>query len=210
MLDIERGKLDDVRPHFWQTDTSIDRKSWCYITDPVYKPVDELVDDLADIVSKNGCLLLNIGPRPDGTIPEEQQKILLDIGKWLDLNGEAIYGTRPWRIYGEGPTRTKSGSFTDKDYVPMTARDVRFTTKGDALYAICLAWPEKEVVIRSLSTLLPLCQGKIADVKLLGCDEKLQWTRGENGLLIKAPSTKPCDYAFTFKIMFAKPEPEKK
>lgn len=210
VLDIERGKLGELRDHFWQTDTAVDRKSWGYIKDPVYKPVDELVDDLVDIVSKNGCLLLNIGPRPDGTIPDEQQNILLEMGKWLAVNGEAIYGSRPWRIYGEGPTQVKGGAFTDKDYVPMTARDVRFTTKGDVLYALTLAWPEKELLIRSLSTLLPLCQKKIADVRMLGSDEKIEWSHGEEGLLLKPPAAKPCEHAFAFKITFVADKPAQK
>ncbi|HSW45347.1 MAG TPA: alpha-L-fucosidase, partial [Phycisphaerae bacterium] len=209
VLDIERGKLDDLRPHFWQTDTAVDRKSWGYINDPQYKPVDELVDDLVDIVSKNGCLLLNIGPRADGTIPEEQQKILLDIGRWLSINGEAIYGTRPWKIYGEGPTRTKAGSFTDKDYVPMTAQDIRFTTRGDVLYAVCLDWPEKQWQIRALSTLLPMCRQKIAEVQLVG-GEKLKWRHGEDGLIVEAPAARPCDHAFALKITFEKPKPDEK
>jgi len=204
VLDIERGKLDDLRPHFWQTDTSVDKKSWGYIQDPEYKTVDELVGDLVDIVSKNGCLLLNIGPRPDGTIPQEQQDILLGIGKWLALNGEAVYGTRVWKLYGEGPTQIKAGYLAEKEYKPFTAQDIRFTTKGDALYAICMDWPSQPVLIRSLSPLLPLCRQKIADVQLIGSTEKLQWSHGEDGLTITPPSAKPCEHAFAFKITFAK------
>ena len=204
VLDIERGKLDDLRPFFWQTDTSVDKKSWGYIQDPKYKTVNELVGDLVDIVSKNGCLLLNIGPRSDGTIPDEQQKILLDIGQWLAVNGEAIYGTRPWKIYGEGPTQIKAGYFAEKEYKPFTAQDIRFTTKGDALYAICMDWPRDPVRVRSLSTLLPLCRQKVADVQLIGSNEKLKWSHGEDGLTINPPARKPCEHAFVFKITFAK------
>lgn len=94
--------------------------------------------DLIDIVSKNGALLLNIGPRPDGTIPEEQVRILLEIGRWLETNGEAIYGTRPWNIYGEGPTKVAGGSFKDTARQAFTRQDIRFTTKGNVLYAIAL------------------------------------------------------------------------
>ncbi|MDH4273293.1 MAG: alpha-L-fucosidase, partial [Candidatus Aminicenantes bacterium] len=97
VLDLERGQLADIRPLYWQTDTSISKNSWGYVQPQDYKTADSIIDDLIDIVSKNGCLLLNIGPRPDGTIPEEEEKILLEVGRWLELNGDAIYGTRPWR-----------------------------------------------------------------------------------------------------------------
>src|SRR5579864_843958 len=123
VLDIERGQLDDIRPLFWQTDTSIDKRSWGYIQNPDYKSAGEIVGDLIDIVSKNGALLLNIGPRPDGTIPEEQEKILLQIGEWLTTNGEAIYKTRPWRVYGEGTTKVVGGSFKDTARKAFTSED---------------------------------------------------------------------------------------
>ncbi len=157
VLDMERGQLDTIRPTFWQTDTSIDKRSWGYIRNPDYKTADSIVDDLVDIVSKNGALLLNIGPRADGTIPEEQQKILLEIGDWLAVNGEAIYGTRPWKIYGEGPTQVVAGSFKDTARPPFTAQDIRFTAKDGALYAIALARPsDGKVVVRSLAEGSPL------------------------------------------------------
>ncbi|MEK7996102.1 MAG: alpha-L-fucosidase, partial [Planctomycetota bacterium] len=115
VLDIERGQLAAKRDLFWQTDTSVSKTSWGYVTNHEYKTVDSIVDDLVDIVSKNGCLLLNIGPKPDGTIPEPEQQMLLAIGQWLKVNGEAIYGTRPWRLFGEGPTQVAEGSFGEKN-----------------------------------------------------------------------------------------------
>jgi len=200
VLDVERGKLGDIQPFFWQTDTSICMKSWGYIKDHEYKSVNAIIDDLVDIVSRNGCLLLNVAPRPDGTIPEEQQRILLEVGRWLEVNGEAIYGTRPWKVYGEGPTRVESGEFKEYKSSPFTRRDIRFTAKGDVLYAIFLKWPGEEAIIRSLSTDLRLYTGKVGSVELLGSDEPVEWSRGEAGLRVKMPKSKPCDYAFTLKI----------
>ncbi|HEY4677749.1 MAG TPA: alpha-L-fucosidase, partial [Candidatus Angelobacter sp.] len=151
VLDLERGQLGDIRPLAWQTDTSVSNKSWGYIKNDTFKSPEFVVDQLIDIVSKNGNLLLNIGPRSDGIIPDEVQHVLLDVGGWLNVNGEAIYGTRPWRVYGEGPTKVAAGSFHDTDTAHYTAEDFRFTTKVDVLYAIGLAWPENgEAVIRSL------------------------------------------------------------
>jgi alpha-L-fucosidase len=133
VLDIERGQLGDIRPYYWQTDTSVSNKSWGYINDDTFKSGQFVVDQLVDIVSKNGNLLLNIGPRSDGTIPEPVQQVLLDVGGWLSVNGHAIYGTRPWRVYGEGPTKVAAGSFHDTDVAKYTSEDFRSTTKGDAL-----------------------------------------------------------------------------
>jgi alpha-L-fucosidase len=200
VLDIERGKLETLRPLFWQTDTSICKKSWGYIQNHEYRSVDSLIDDLVDIVSKNGCLLLNIAPRPDGTIPEEQQRILLEVGRWLEVNGEAIYGTRPWKVYGEGPTQVIGGEFKDTVGGVFTGRDIRFTTKGNALYAIALAVPEEEMVIQSLSTNLRLYPEGVDNVQLLGSDKPVKWSRSEKGLKIKMPAKKPCNYAVVAKI----------
>jgi alpha-L-fucosidase len=200
VLDLERGQLADIRPLFWQTDTAISKNSWGYVVPQDYKTAGSIVEDLVDIVSKNGALLLNIGPRPDGTIPEKEQEILLAIGKWLGTNGEAIYGTRPWRVYGEGPTQIKEGMFTDTERTDFTSHDIRFTTRGDVLYAIVLAWPGAEAIIRSLSPDLRLYSGEMAEVELLGSSDKLTWTRDEGGLKIRLPAQKPCDYAFTLKI----------
>jgi len=161
--------------------------------------VSDIVHDLVDIVSKNGALLLNIGPRADGTIPEPEVEMLLEIGRWLKINGEAIYGTRPWHIFGEGPTKVPTGAFTDTKRQAFTQEDIRFTTKGDPasggiLYATVLAWPEDELTITSLAG------QTIAGVALLGYDGALAWSSDAEGLHVRMPAQKPCDHAFAFKI----------
>ncbi|MBN1877061.1 MAG: alpha-L-fucosidase [Anaerolineae bacterium] len=198
VYDIERGQLKDINPRFWQTDTSVSKNSWGYITHHDYKTAGDIVGDLVDIVSKNGALLLNIGPRPDGTIPEPEVALLRDIGRWLAINGEAIYGTRPWTRYGEGPTEVPEGGGTDTKRAAYTGADVRFTTKGDVLYALSLGWPENVWCIQSLSSET----GKVADVALLGSDVPLMWTQDNGGLTIHPPMCRPCDHAYTFKIVF--------
>jgi alpha-L-fucosidase len=200
VLDLERGQFADIRPLFWQTDTAISKNSWGYVEKQDYKTAGAIVGDLVDIVSKNGALLLNIGPRSDGTIPEKEQEILLTIGAWLGTNGEAIYGTRPWKVYGEGPTRVKEGMFTDTERGEFTGRDIRFTAKGNTLYAILLAWPSGEAVVRSLSLDLRLYSGEVGGVELVGSSEKLTWSRDGDGLKVKMPAGKPCDHAFVLKI----------
>ena len=129
VLDVERGKFGGIQPDLWQTCTSVSKNSWGYVTDHRYKEVGEIIDDLVDVVSKNGVMLLNIGPKADGTIPEVEQQMLRQIGGWLRVNGEAIYGTRPWVQYGEGPTQESAGSFTDVTRTSYTGEDIRFTKK---------------------------------------------------------------------------------
>jgi alpha-L-fucosidase len=201
VLDIERGKLDTIRPYFWQTDTSVGEKSWGYIKDEQFRTPGSLVDELVDIVSMNGCLLLNIGPRPDGTIPEQAQHILLEMGKWLNVNGAAIYGTRPWKIASEGPTKPAAGSFKDAEQKPFTSQDFRFTRHGNTLYAIALGWPEDgKLVVKSLAEGSPNLAAPIHSVQLLGTKSKLNWTRTRDGLSVQLPTEKPCDYAYTLRI----------
>ncbi|HSD67651.1 MAG TPA: alpha-L-fucosidase [Vicinamibacteria bacterium] len=202
VLDVERGQLAAIRPFFWQTDTSISRNSWGYVARQDYKTADSLVDDLVDIVSKNGALLLNIGPRRDGTIPEEEQRILLEIGRWLDTNGEAIYGTRPWTVFGEGPTPVVEGSFNDTKRAAFTGEDIRFTAKGSTLYAIALAWPrDGRLVVRSLARGGEHAPPAIATVALLGRAESPRWTWDASGLAVELPGPPPGDHAFALRIV---------
>jgi alpha-L-fucosidase len=207
-LDFERGQLDKARTLYWQTDTSVSNGSWGYVEHDTFKTPEFVVHQLVDIVSKNGNLLLNIGPRPDGTIPEEVQKVLLDVGGWLKVNGEAIYGTRPWTVFGEGPTKVVAGAFHDTDTKGYTAHDFRFTTKGGLIYATELAWPtDGTAVIQSLGTATAGASVKVAKVELLGASENLETIEFEQtaaGLTLHLPVKAPTAYASCFRITLAK------
>src|SRR5438132_128110 len=203
VLDLERGQLGVIRRLYWQTDTSVSNKSWGYIKDDTFKLPEFVVHQLIDIVSKNGNLLLNIGPRSDGTIPEPVQQVLLDVGAWLNVNGEAIYDTRPWRTYGEGPTKVMTGSFHDTDVEHYTAADFRFTTKGDVLYAIGLGWPtNREAVIRSLARTIGSEQ--VQSTAMLGSDAKLSFEQRADGLHVQLPAQAPAKYAYALRVKFAR------
>jgi len=201
VLDIERGQSDQIRPYFWQTDTSVSIKSWGYIDNDTFRSPESLVQELVDIVSKNGALLLNVGPKSDGTIPEQAKDVLLAMGRWLAVNGEAIYGTRPWKISGEGPTKVVGGSFHDTATKPYTSQDIRFTTRVGLLYAIALAWPQDgKIRIHSLGRDSKVMESEIAAVQLLGSGDKLKWTRDNEGLVIELPAARTGEFAWAFKI----------
>jgi len=185
-LDLERRKLDDIRNDPWQTDTSIG--PWGYRAEATYRPVRVLIHELVDIVSKNGNVLLNIPPKADGTLDDETVKILAEIGEWMSVNGEAIYGTRPWVVSEEGPWR--------------------FTRKGGTLYAILLERPENRQVleIRSLSQARGI--GPVQDVVLLGYDGELRWGHDRewrSGFRIVLPEDLPDRHALAFRIEFCAP-----
>jgi alpha-L-fucosidase len=200
VFDIERGQLAGLPDFFWQNDTSVAKNSWGYTHNQQYKTVESLVTDLVDVVSKNGALLLNIGPKPDGTIPAEEQQMLREIGQWLAVNGEAIYGTRPWQIFGEGPTEVSEGAFTDTKRAGFTGQDIRFTTKGDTLYATLLAWPGAEAMINALGTAQGRWTRPINSVRLLGYSGDLTWTQDADALRVQLPATPPCEHAFVLRV----------
>lgn len=204
VVDIERGQFAETKPFIWQTDTAVARNSWCFTENNDYKTSGEIICDLVDIVSKNGRLLLNIGPKADGTIPDEDRSILLEIGRWLETNGEAIYGSKVWRYAAEGPTKIQEGQFADgfrKDY---TSKDIRFTMNNGFLYAAVLRYPENgSITIESLrdadASHLPLFHGIIRDVDVLGFDEKPVYSRDDKGLHIQTEHVRS-EYPVVFRI----------
>ncbi len=197
VLDMERGVQREIRDAPWQTDTSIG--AWYWTRNDDYKSADTIVDTLADIVSKNGNLLLNVPPRGDGSLDGEVEETLEQIGEWLRLNGEAIYGTRPWEVYGEGPTRIASGNFQERTQ-PSTAEDVRFTQKDDTLYAIVLGWPGEGAIIdiRSLGEFAT--DAEFTKVGMLGYSGDLDWTHDGEALHVQMPPKQPCDFAVVVKL----------
>ncbi|MCL2030085.1 MAG: alpha-L-fucosidase [Oscillospiraceae bacterium] len=201
--DVERGRLDGVSPRIWQSCTATARHSWCHTRQNEYKDPAEPICDLIDAVSKNGRLLLNIGPRADGVIPDEDREILQAMGRWLRQNGEGLYGASCWETFGEGPSAEGcGGSGGETEYTPA---DIRFTCKGGAVYAFVMRWPAGgAVTIRSLkkARVLPHAGGDlpIRAVSVLGTDAPVSFTRDETGLHIRAEGIAPARCPVTVKI----------
>jgi alpha-L-fucosidase len=201
--DFEKGRLDHLSDTPWLTDDTISWGSWCYTRDLEIKSIQTVLHTFIDIVSKNGVLLLNVSPKADGTIPVNQQDVLYELGDWLKVNGEAIYDTRPWKTFGQGPTRLeKGGHFVD--HVDYTSEDVRFTRSKDGkiLYAICMGWPETAL---NLDLVQVQKSGKNASVTLLGMRKPLKYHLTEDKtIMIQVPDmpeeTRPCRYAYVFKL----------
>jgi alpha-L-fucosidase len=206
--DIERGQSRQIEPFPWQTDTCIG--SWHYdrslFERHKYKSVRTVVQMLADIVSKNGNLMLNIPVRGDGTIDDDELAFLQGLATWMDINREAIFGTRPWKVFGEGPASAgaelTAQGFNEGKGKPFTAEDVRFTSKGDTLYAILLGWPDGPVNLKALGRNAKLVETRVRQVALLGSKEKLRWSLTDEALVIQKPKLKPCDEAVVFKLSF--------
>jgi alpha-L-fucosidase len=212
-LDIERGKLDALRLLPWQTDTSVSIHSWGYVEHDEYRTARSLIHQLVDTVAKNGNLLLNVGPKSDGTIPDEAKSVLLQMGAWLKVNGEAIYNTRPFAVFGEGPTKFGTNSpgkaaAKNTDIQDYTAEDIRFTIpKSESpqapgtLYATALGWPPDGTLrIKILGDGIPYLQRPVCSVALLGSAAKLAFTQKPEGLFITLPSQMPNDIAYVFRI----------
>lgn len=202
MEDLEKGRMNEKTEESWLTDETVSVGSWSYTNNLGLKPADEIIDLLADIVSKNGALMLNVSPKANGSIPQDQQEVLLEIGEWLETNGEAIYGTRTWEFFGEGPTKQeRSGMFLDK--ILYTAKDIRYTRKDDMIYAIVLGWPgeEQPVTLTSFSkeSLGNNAPG-INAVSVLGYEGDIDFTLDDEGLHLTTPSRKVDDKAFVIRI----------
>lgn len=197
--DYERGRSETVTKETWLTDLSIYKNSWGYIKGLEYYSADYLIDELIDIVSKNGCMLLNVGPPPDGRILEEDREILLAMGAWLKTNGEAIYSTRPWKVAAEGPTYVKGGARVRRkvDYV---GQDIRFTKKGNAVYAIAMADPGETMKITSLGLDAGLLDGDIASVSVLGSEAKVEYTHSKEALTVTMPKLDEEQFAYVVKV----------
>ena len=191
--DLERGIMPKIDPYPWQTDTSIG--DWFYNKNWKFRPVSWVIHMLVDNVSKNGNLLLNVVQRPDGSLDPEVEQMLGDLATWNAIHGEAIFGSRPWLVYGEGAVKTKGGHF--KEDFKYSAKDVRFTTKGGTLYALALGWPESgKLLVKTLAT----AAGKISDVALLGSTAKLDWKQTDAGLEVTLPAQKVSEYTTGLKI----------
>ncbi len=216
ILDIECGAFEEIKPFPWQTDDRLeDNVTWCMVQDPKYKSATRIIHQLCDIVSKNGNLLLNVGPYADGSFHEDAKRILFEIGDWLKINGEAIYGTRPFVISGEGPSTVKdvdynidmvnaqlenqAGDAGDVSLTTFTDEDFRFTTKGSTLYAIAMGWP-KDRTLRIHTLKAGGNKDHIRSVTLLASGQSLSFDQTDTELIVRLPEKKPCDHAYALKI----------
>ncbi len=204
--DIERGEANEIEPLPWQTDTCLG--NWHYDREIYerhgYKTTRTVIQTLADVVSKNGNLLLSVPVRGDGTIDGEEVQIVEGIADWMDVNRECIFDTRPWKVFGEGPAsagaKLREQGFNEGKGKPFTVEDFRFTVKGETLYAIELGWPTNGASIQSLGKSARLLDGKIRRIELLGSREKIKWKRTDDALVIAQPKHEPNDFAVVYKI----------
>lgn len=190
IIEIERGGFADAKPYAWQTDTAVARNSWCYTDTLDYKSSYEIICTLVDVVSKNGNLLLNIGPKADGSIPEGDRIILEDMAAWMSINKEAITGAKVWRKSAEGPTTDSEGQFQDQQEKTYTIEDFRFTVNRGSIYAIALKYPaDGKLCIKSLresaNQNVPEFHGIIEKVQILGFEEQPKWQVTTEGLKLQ-------------------------
>jgi alpha-L-fucosidase len=203
VLDIERGVANQIMPNPWQTDTCIG--GWHYKRDIEYKSPKTVIDMLCDIVSRNGNLMLNF-PLPNSGELDAKELVVLDgITKWMAVNSEGIYATKPWNVFGDGPgvDSASGGGMNERNRKSLTAADVRFTTKGNTLYTFVMGWPEKEAFVPALAQGGKNNVPKIANVELLGHKGKLKWTHDATGLKVQMPDRQPSEHAITLRIALA-------
>jgi alpha-L-fucosidase len=194
--DVERGVLNGINPMPWQTCTS--NGDWFFNDGHKYKTSAEVIHMLADIVSKNGNLLLNVLQYPDGSLPTESQQLVADLSAWMKVNAEAIHGTRPWKIFGEGPTEAAVGAF--QEGTAYTPQDIRFTTRGETLYAITLGTPQGSVAVKALGSSQKA--RRVKSVHMLGVKRPCTFRQEEGALVIDLPESPPSAHASAFKISF--------
>ncbi|MCF7569100.1 alpha-L-fucosidase [Sabulilitoribacter arenilitoris] len=203
--DLEKSRKNKLEKKSWMTDETVSTGSWSYTEDLKIKSAADVLHVLIDIVSKNGVLLLNISPKADGTIPEDQKDVLLQMGEWLNKYGESIYGTRPWYTFGEGPTKEPEGHFKNHEAflkVKYSAEDVRYTTKNSNIYATILGWPgkNKKFLLKAFSKTEWADAKEIKNVTLLGSDEKIDFEWTDEGLLVVFPTEVVDTMAVVFKV----------
>lgn len=199
VLDIERGQAPGIQPSAWQTCTSISDKAWGFIENDTYKSAGQLIHLLIDVVSKNGNLLLNVGPHADGSIPPAARDTLLAMGQWLGVNGEAIYGSRPWRVFGEGPTEIADGSFQETKTKPYTAKDFRFTTRDGRLYVLQLSAPEGDQAL--VTAIKPTDQ--VRAVTALSTGRPVAFSQTADGLRLAVSGQPAGQAAYVYRIELA-------
>ncbi|WP_251388491.1 alpha-L-fucosidase [Mediterraneibacter agrestimuris] len=204
IVEVERGALAEPKPFHWQTDTAIAKNSWCYTDTLEYKTSRQIICNFIEIISKNGNMLLNVGPKGDGEIPMEDRKILREIGDWMHKNEAAVFGSRPWRKTAEGSVRVSEGQFTDNEELPYTKEDIRFTANGDSIYAFVMNFPrDGQVTIQSLADSddqnIPNFHGLIQKVSVLGFDTEVTYEKDAKGLHVRAEGV-DTEYPVVFRI----------
>jgi alpha-L-fucosidase len=214
VLDFERGGPKDLTDYYWLTDDAISSSSWCYTEGIGYYSAKQELHGFLDRISKNGNLLLNISPKSDGSIPREQKDILLAMGAWLKKFGEAVYSTRAWEIYGEGPTKMGAGQGVFTAPAEGSSKDIRFTRSKDnkTLFAITLGWPGDNEILTITSLNAKYCSLKdITKVELLGSSAgnyvPLNYMIDEKGMNIKMPAKPSEEMAYVIKVSFAEKIP---
>ena len=198
-FDVERGALVDISPVPWQTCTAIGKNSWGYTKDNKFKSAGHIICDMIDIVSKNGMMLLNVGPKADGTITAEETDVLKGIGKWLKVNGDGIYDTIPWKVFGEGKANVKAGFFQDNKKKGYTEKDFRFTYKKGSIYAFQMKpGKSRTVKIKSFKTVKE--DLLVKSVTLLENGNQLKFERNKKCMVINLPEGVQSDLPLCFKI----------